>query len=170
MNNSEKQFDQYLLPFSDEISSLVRQLREYLRNETKPAFEIVGDTHHSLNIGFGFTEKVWDCYCTINTYSNHINISFPFGSTLTDPEGQKRTIRMQQKWPVKRPLSVLKRRLMPTEPLVTRIRIIDSMEGYLYLFFRIQAAFTCRGTQAAEPSGSLVLRRSHAGGQNAPGL
>lgn len=86
MNNSEKQFDQYLLPFSDEISSLVRQLREYLRNETKPAFEIVGDTHHSLNIGFGFTEKVWDCYCTINTYSNHINISFPFGSTLTDPE------------------------------------------------------------------------------------
>jgi hypothetical protein len=86
MDNPEKQIDQYLMPFSDEISSLARQLREYLRNETKPAFEIIGESHHSLNIGFGFTEKVWDCYCAINTYSNHINISFPSGSSLTDPE------------------------------------------------------------------------------------
>ena len=34
---------------------------------------------------------------------------------------------MQQRWPVKIPLNVSRRRLMPTEPLVTRVRIIDSM-------------------------------------------
>jgi V/A-type H+-transporting ATPase subunit A len=34
---------------------------------------------------------------------------------------------MQQRWPVKRPLNVSRRRLMPTEPLVTRVRIIDTM-------------------------------------------
>ena len=48
-------------------------------------------------------------------------------AVLTDPEGHKQTVRMHQKWPVKRPLCVAKRRLMPTDPLVTRIRIIDSM-------------------------------------------
>ena len=47
--------------------------------------------------------------------------------TLTDSEGESRNVKMQQKWPVKRPLCVAKRRLMPSEPLVTRIRIIDSM-------------------------------------------
>ena len=48
-------------------------------------------------------------------------------ATLIDPEGQKRTVRMQQTWPVKRALCVARRRLLPADPLVTRIRIIDSM-------------------------------------------
>ncbi len=48
-------------------------------------------------------------------------------ATLTGPKGEKVSVAMQQKWPVKRALSVAKRRLMPTEPLVTRVRIIDSM-------------------------------------------
>ena len=48
-------------------------------------------------------------------------------AVLTDHEGRERTVTMQQNWPVKRPLCVAKRRLMPTEPLITRIRIIDSM-------------------------------------------
>lgn len=38
-----------------------------------------------------------------------------------------RRVTMQQTWPVKVPLSVARRRLMPTDPLVTRVRIIDSM-------------------------------------------
>jgi V/A-type H+-transporting ATPase subunit A len=48
-------------------------------------------------------------------------------ATLISPEGQKRTVRMQQTWPVKRTLCIAKRRLLPTDPLVTRIRIIDSL-------------------------------------------
>jgi len=86
MDSSEKQIAEYLLPFNNEIGSLARRLREYLRNETKPDYEIIDDSHHSLNMGFGFTEKVWDCYCAIVIYSNHINITFPSGSTLADPE------------------------------------------------------------------------------------
>jgi V/A-type H+-transporting ATPase subunit A len=34
---------------------------------------------------------------------------------------------MEQRWPVKRPLCIAKRRLLPAEPLVTRVRIIDAM-------------------------------------------
>jgi len=48
-------------------------------------------------------------------------------AVLTGPDGEKHTATMQQKWPVKRALSVAKRRLLPTEPLVSRVRIIDSM-------------------------------------------
>ena len=48
-------------------------------------------------------------------------------ATLTDANGENRPVTMQQSWPVKRPLMVAKRRLMPSEPLVTRVRIIDSM-------------------------------------------
>jgi len=48
-------------------------------------------------------------------------------ATLIDADDRKREVRMHQKWPVKRPLRVARRRLMPTDPLVTRIRIIDSM-------------------------------------------
>jgi len=48
-------------------------------------------------------------------------------AALTDSSGQARSVTMQQTWPVKVPLNVSRRRLMPTEPLVTRVRIIDSM-------------------------------------------
>jgi len=48
-------------------------------------------------------------------------------AVLKNASGQTQTATMQQTWPVKLPLNVSRRRLMPTEPLVTRVRIIDSM-------------------------------------------
>jgi len=48
-------------------------------------------------------------------------------ATVTGPDGQKHAVTMQQSWPVKRALNVSRRRLLPTEPLVSRVRIIDSM-------------------------------------------
>lgn len=48
-------------------------------------------------------------------------------ATLTDASGAAHAVTMEQKWPVKRPLCVAKRRLLPNKPLVTSVRIIDSM-------------------------------------------
>ena len=48
-------------------------------------------------------------------------------AVLSDSSGQDCPVTMQQRWPVKIPLNVSRRRLMPTEPLVTRVRIIDSL-------------------------------------------
>lgn len=48
-------------------------------------------------------------------------------ATLRDAAGAEHEVGLQQNWPVKLPLSVGRRRLMPTEPLVTRVRIIDSI-------------------------------------------
>ncbi|MDZ7619165.1 MAG: V-type ATP synthase subunit A [Patescibacteria group bacterium] len=48
-------------------------------------------------------------------------------AVLTNSQGVRQAATMQQNWPVKRPLSVARRRLLPDEPLVSRVRIIDSM-------------------------------------------
>jgi len=46
---------------------------------------------------------------------------------LKDADEHERPVTMAQEWPVKRALNVSRRRLMPADPLVTRVRIIDSM-------------------------------------------
>jgi len=48
-------------------------------------------------------------------------------AVLTDARGEKHSVSMQQEWPVKVPLNCSRRRLLPAEPLVSRVRIIDSM-------------------------------------------
>jgi len=48
-------------------------------------------------------------------------------ATLTDHTGKQQDVKMQQDWPVKRALCIAAKRLMPSDPLVTRIRIIDSL-------------------------------------------
>jgi len=48
-------------------------------------------------------------------------------ASLTDASGTAHAVTMEQTWPVKRPLCVAKRRLLPSKPLVTSVRIIDSM-------------------------------------------
>ena len=56
--------------------------------------------------------------------------SYPITHTvavLKDDQGNTLDVTMQQKWPVKVPLMVCKRRLMPSEPLTTRVRIVDSL-------------------------------------------
>lgn len=87
MKETELQIIKFLESFNHEIKSLALQLRDFLKEETKPRIELVGDSTISLNIGYGFTEKAWDCYCAIIVYSKHINISFPSGAFLSDPQG-----------------------------------------------------------------------------------
>lgn len=48
-------------------------------------------------------------------------------AVLTDSSGQGHPVTMEQIWPVKRPLCVAKRRLLPSKPMVSSIRIVDSM-------------------------------------------
>jgi len=48
-------------------------------------------------------------------------------ATLTDSNGNAQEVTMQQSWPVKLALNVSRRRLLPLEPLVTGVRIIDSV-------------------------------------------
>lgn len=82
-----------------------------------------GIFQHEIMVPFGwpgdFTVKE---VTTAGSYTVERQIAI-----LTDGDGNDRPVTMQQKWPVKRPLAVCKRRLMPEEPLITQVRIIDSM-------------------------------------------
>ncbi|MCG6990002.1 MAG: V-type ATP synthase subunit A [Gemmatimonadetes bacterium] len=46
---------------------------------------------------------------------------------MTDESGATRNVTMLQRWPVKVPLNVSRERLLPSSPLVTRVRMIDSL-------------------------------------------
>ena len=48
-------------------------------------------------------------------------------AVLKNSSGEAHSVTMQQTWPVKVALNISKERLMPVEPLVTQVRIIDSM-------------------------------------------
>jgi len=86
MNSTEQQITVFLNPFDEDIVSLTQELKSYLINESKPKYELVGNSSISVNIGYGFTQKAWDCFVAIIAYSKHINISFPSGAFLTDPQ------------------------------------------------------------------------------------
>ncbi len=47
-------------------------------------------------------------------------------ATLESPKGERREVRMSQNWPVKVAIKAYEERLRPTEPMVSRIRIIDT--------------------------------------------
>ena len=65
MENTELQIAEFLLSFSVEIRSFAQALRADLKEETKPAFELAGNSAQSFNIGYGFTTTAWDYYCAI---------------------------------------------------------------------------------------------------------
>ena len=87
MEDTEHQIADSLKSSSEQIRSLAQALRTYLKKETNPAFELAGKSAQSFNIGYGFTTTAWDCFCAIIVYRNHINISFPSGASLSDPDG-----------------------------------------------------------------------------------
>ena len=87
VNNPEKDLAELLAPYSEEIRCFAEALRDFLKTETQPAYELVGKSGTAVNIGYGFTTSGWDCFCAIIVYRKHINISFPSGASLDDPEG-----------------------------------------------------------------------------------
>jgi V/A-type H+-transporting ATPase subunit A len=47
-------------------------------------------------------------------------------AVLRDPKGGRREVTMLQRWPVKLPIRAYRERLRPAEPLVTKVRVIDT--------------------------------------------
>ncbi|HUV63169.1 MAG TPA: V-type ATP synthase subunit A [Sedimentisphaerales bacterium] len=78
---------------------------------------------HHIMVPFG-----WEGQSTVQSIAE--SGSYPITkeiATLTDSSGNEHPVTMEQVWPVKRPLCIAKRRLLPTKPMVTSVRIVDSM-------------------------------------------
>ena len=74
----------FLEAYDRTIADLALALREIILEEVPDASESVYQVY-TVAIWFGFSGKMKDMFCYITTNARHINLGFPRGSTLPDP-------------------------------------------------------------------------------------
>jgi hypothetical protein len=86
----------FLEVYDRPIIDLALALREIILEEVPHANESIYQVY-TVAIWFGFSGKMKDMFCYIATNARHINLGFPRGSTLPDPnhvlEGDGKTMR-----------------------------------------------------------------------------
>jgi hypothetical protein len=86
----------FLEAYNRHISDLALALREIVLEEAPDASESVYQVY-TVAIWFGFSGKMKDMFCYIATSANHVNLGFPRGTSLPDPnrvlEGDGKTMR-----------------------------------------------------------------------------
>jgi len=86
----------FLEAYDRHIANLALALREVILEELPDASESVYQVY-TVAIWFGFSGKMKDMFCYIATNSKHVNLGFPRGSTLPDPnkvlEGDGKALR-----------------------------------------------------------------------------
>jgi hypothetical protein len=74
----------FLKAYHPSIANLALALREIILEEVPDASESIYQVY-TVAIWFGFSGKMKDMFCYIATNARHVNLGFPRGSTLPDP-------------------------------------------------------------------------------------
>jgi hypothetical protein len=87
----------YLTAYDPAIADLALALREIILEEAPNASEYIYQVY-TVAIWFGFTGEMKDAwFCYITTHARHVNLGFPYGAALPDPnrvlEGEGKTNR-----------------------------------------------------------------------------
>jgi hypothetical protein len=86
----------FLEAYDRPISNLALALREIIVEEAPDASESIYQVY-TVAIWFGFSGKMKDMFCYIATNAKHVNLGFPRGAALPDPnrvlEGEGKTMR-----------------------------------------------------------------------------
>jgi len=86
----------FLTAYDRTIADLALALREIILEEAPGASESVYQVY-TVAIWFGFSGKTNDMFCYITTHAKHINLGFPRGAALPDPnrvlEGEGKAMR-----------------------------------------------------------------------------
>src|ERR1700736_4046354 len=86
----------FLTAYDRPIADLALALREIILEEAPDASESIYQVY-TVAIWFGFSGKMKDMFCYITTNAGHINLGFPRGAALPDPnrvlEGDGKTMR-----------------------------------------------------------------------------
>jgi hypothetical protein len=86
----------FLEAYDRHISGLALALREIILEEAPDASESIYQVY-TVAIWFGFSGKMKDMFCYIATNAGHVNLGFPRGASLADPnrvlEGEGKTMR-----------------------------------------------------------------------------
>jgi len=86
----------FLTAYDRTIADLALALREIILEEQPDASESVYQVY-TVAIWFGFSGKMKDMFCYITTHAGHIDLGFPRGANLPDPnrvlEGEGKAMR-----------------------------------------------------------------------------
>ena len=86
----------FLGAYDPHIAGLALALREIILEEAPTASESIYQVY-TVAIWFGFSGKMKDMFCYIATNASHVNLGFPRGTSLPDPnrvlEGDGKTMR-----------------------------------------------------------------------------
>ncbi len=86
----------FLEAYDRHTSDLALALREVIFEEAPDASESIYQVY-TVAIWFGFSGKMKDMFCYIATNAGHVNLGFPRGTSLPDPnrvlEGEGKTMR-----------------------------------------------------------------------------
>ena len=86
----------FLTAYDPTIADLALALREIILEEAPNASESIYQVY-TVAIWFGFSGKMKHMFCYITTNARHINLGFPHGATLPDPnsvlEGEGKAMR-----------------------------------------------------------------------------
>ena len=86
----------FLEAYDRNIGDLALAVRKIILEEAPDASESVYQVY-TVAIWFGFSGKMKDMFCYIATNAGHVNLGFPRGATLPDPnrvlEGDGKTMR-----------------------------------------------------------------------------
>lgn len=107
--------ERFLSRFEPEVAALARAALARTRALTPPSYELVYDAYNALSIGFCFSERPSEHFLHVAVYPRHVNLGFPFGTSLTDEDG-----RLQGQGARVRHLSVHRRSDL-TDPVLTRL-------------------------------------------------
>jgi hypothetical protein len=96
MRRAHPQLLGFLTAYDPTIADLALALREIILEERPDASESIYQVY-TVAIWFGFSGKMKDMFCYITTHAQHINLGFPQGATLLDPnrvlEGEGKAMR-----------------------------------------------------------------------------
>src|ERR1700732_881266 len=135
----------FLTAYDRPVAELALALREIILEEAPDASESIYQVY-TVAIWFGFSGKMKDMFCYIATNAKHVNLGFPRGASLPDPnrvlQGDGKTMR-HIKFASERDLE---------RPFVRRY---------------IQAAMEQVGAPAGGGTGKSVVKSAHGGGRKA---
>ena len=86
----EEALDEFLKPYDPPVRALLAGLRALVRREVAPCRETIYDAGYTIALWYGASAKVTEGFCYISVHRRHVNLGFPRGSLLEDPEGRLR--------------------------------------------------------------------------------
>jgi len=64
------------------------EVRQIVLREMPSASETVNDVSYAVTVGFTFSGRFKEAFCYAVAYRSHVNLGFPQGARLPDPEGR----------------------------------------------------------------------------------